>query len=252
MLRFYQSDWQAIPFSSFAKLSFFSLAGADFYSAFYQCFFEKYATYEELPEEWRRTKILWAERIFAELLGNEQGEVLSVGCGLGFMEHYLMRKCPEIHLHCTEITSIPLRWLEPVLTKERLHFGYVPECLPQGLLFDLIYCGTIDYTIADAAWVKMLRALRNRLKPGGKLLVLTASLQQEAHVPRTLCTRFHHYRNQCRLFWRHSTKQEPVQFWGWMRTQAEYIASLEMAGFLRIISAPLGNNPSCRIFVAEA
>jgi hypothetical protein len=51
MRAFYQTEWQNIPFSSFAESSGTKIAESEFYGAFYQAVFEKCASYESLPAD---------------------------------------------------------------------------------------------------------------------------------------------------------------------------------------------------------
>jgi hypothetical protein len=167
---------------------------------------------------------------------------LSVGCGLGCVESVLLAERADILLHCTEISETPLRWLRPLLPEGRCHVGYVPDCLPQGLAFDVIYCGSIDYAMPDAAWLRLLQALRGRLTDGGRIVILSASLLPDPLMSmRGLARRC---RDALRIL-RHLCGLEAVQFWGWMRTVEENAALCRKAGLSDIKYGPLGSDPHC-------
>ena len=250
MKRFYQTSWFNIPLASFGSLDYFKLASADFYNAFYAAFFEKYESYEKLPQKWRDQKYAWAEAIHENIETINAPQVLSVGAGLGYVESLLMDLCPGIKMHCTEVAETSLRWLTPRLPKDQIHIGFVPQCLPSGLLFDCVFCGTIDYAMPDKIWVSVLKSLRGRLKPGGVLLVLTASLAAEERGG-ALWPKIKYYKNQCKGALRHILGIEQKQFWGYLRTKEENIALLHKAGYSAVSAGPLGDEKACMYFKAE-
>ena len=81
MRKFYQTEWQNIPFSSFHSMSSTTLAGPEFYDAFYRILFDKYSDYDALDLDWRRNKGEIADWLVASL--PDGARVLSIGCGLG-------------------------------------------------------------------------------------------------------------------------------------------------------------------------
>ena len=240
MQRFYQTEWQNIPLASCAKLSCFTLPDAAFYSAFYEAFFRKYPSFSGMPASWRDQKKAWAEKVLSCLPGSGAPHVLSVGCGIGYVESVMLAQRADIHLHCAEITDTPLRWLRPLLPEGRCHVGYAPDCLPPVLAFDVIYCGSIEYAMPDAVWLRLLQALRARLTQGGGILILSASL---CPVPPLSIKS---YALRCRQIGRvlcHLLGLQAAQFWGWMRTVEENVALCREAGLSTITYGPLGNDP---------
>ena len=242
MQRFYQTEWHGIPLTSFAKLSCFSLPDAAFYSAFYEAFFRKHRSFSGMPASWIRQKKEWAAKVLSCLPASGAPQVLSVGCGLGCVESVLLAEREDMHLHCTEISETPLRWLRPLLPEGRCHVGYAPDCLPPGLAFDVIYCGSIDYAMPDAAWRRLLDALRTRLKEGGRIVILSASLLPDP--PMSMRGHVRRCRQALRIV-RHLLGGEAVQFWGWMRTVEENAALCRKAGLSVIEYGPLGSDPHC-------
>src|ERR1700692_2406921 len=109
MRRIYQSEWQSIPFSSFANPSSKRLAGADFYDAFYVEFFKRYQNWDQLSPKWRETKKTWAN--FIATRTRNRPKVLSVGCGLGIVERYLGAQNPQIDLTIHEIAPSSWHWV---------------------------------------------------------------------------------------------------------------------------------------------
>ena len=251
MVRFYQAEWQNISFDSFANLSFFRLANSDFYNNFYSYFFQKYENYEALPHVWRTQKECWAKCIAEKIPPLPTPDVLSVGCGLGFVEKNVVQSNNNINMSCTEVCDTSLKWIKKDCRKVSFYIGLVPSCLPADRMFDIICCCAIDYAVNDLEWCALLRSLRKRLKPDGKLLIFTASLQKEELAPSWL-SRLSRCKYILKLYLRHVIYKKRVQFWGWMRTREENVNLLVRAGFNKILIEPAGNNDSCLLFVAGA
>jgi SAM-dependent methyltransferase len=239
---FYQSEWQTIPLASCAKLSCATLPDAAFYAAFYKTFFRKYRSFSEMPAAWTAQKELWAAHVLSCLPASVAPRVLSVGCGLGCVESVMLAKRADISLHCTEITDIPLRWLRPLLPEGHCHVGYVPDCLPPALTFDVIYCGSIEYAMPDAVWLHLLQALRARLAEGGEIVILSTTLLPEP--PESLSGRARRCRQLLRALG-HNLGLKAAQLWGWRRTLEENTALCRAAGLSTIRHGPLGNDPQC-------
>ena len=92
---FWQSEWQNIEFNSLdVPLKLFSRPSSKFYAAFYSELFRKYRSYDELPLEWRKVKRNTA-KVISGIISNTTS-VLSVGCGLGFIEKELIEKKPNL------------------------------------------------------------------------------------------------------------------------------------------------------------
>jgi len=120
MKKFYQTEWQGIHFSSFHPTSSKTLAGAEFYDAFYRALFEIYPDYAALDVDWRRSKDEITDWLASTV--PDGARVLSVGCGLGYMEQQLWRQHGgRIELHVQNYASQALQWLRQVLPPDRIH-----------------------------------------------------------------------------------------------------------------------------------
>lgn len=122
MKRFYQTEWQNIQFSDFATLSETELAGAEFYNAYYHKLFQRHGGYDELDASWRRNKKELADWIAAQLMTGVRASILSVGCGLGYMERCM--HCDHgdnFELHVSDYASNALTWLRQELPVNRIH-----------------------------------------------------------------------------------------------------------------------------------
>jgi SAM-dependent methyltransferase len=234
MKRIYQTEWQKIQFSDFAKLSSKELAGPEFYQRFYEEFFRRYKDWGQLASAWRKDKELWAEFVLARI-GNG-AKVLSVGCGLGAMEHYMRVRKPEVDLFIHEVASSAWHWVGKEFAKEREFLGLIPECLPDGIKFDLVYCATVDYALDDDALVGLLTTIRSFLKDeGGQCLLLSASFQdgrvKAEEVGVGFLRRIKAFGGAVLDFCRLRSRG---QFWGWCRNQDEYRALMRRAGYREI------------------
>jgi hypothetical protein len=224
MKKIFATSWQEIRFD-FCKLSKNELAGPDFYNSFYKKIFEKYSSYEQLPETWRRTKSEIADWLAQRASG--YSTVLSIGCGLGYIEqriHNLHGK--RIVLHVQDYASDALIWLRSILPVSQIHT--LNDDLTES--FDMIYLSAVDYAMTDQELVGLLIRLKIRLKPEGKIILTSASfldyksldggLRAIKEVTKTV---LHYVRLRNR-----------GQLWGWMRTRKEYQRLINAAGFVHV------------------
>lgn len=237
MRKFYQESWQGIPFGTFSNLSFFSLADATFYAKFYEVLFQRFASWHDLPAQWRDSKEHAARWLALQILsqrghwedggGEGPSVVLSVGSGVGFMEKTLLEVMPNLALHVNEPSTVGMKWLRQCLPADCIHIGPVPACLPSGLQYNVIYLSTVDYGIPQPELVRMLESLRGQLADGGRLICLSASLlEEDSFAGRWV--------NAVKIGIRavlHFTGLRRQQFWGWRRTRAEYHELFAQAGF---------------------
>jgi hypothetical protein len=227
MKRMYQTEWQGIKFADFAKLSKTDLPGAEFYDAFYSELFRRYAGFEELDVNWRRNKGELADWIAMRAPAGSR--VLSVGCGIGYMENRIHQKHGrDIELHVQDFASNALNWLRQTLPDERIHLagGGVTG------LFDLIYLSAVDYALQKDEMVKLLSDQQNYLCKDGTLIMLSASFLEESSSVI----------QQTKLWGKDIVKQllevcglyHRGQFWGWQRNQSEYRELMASAGYVEV------------------
>lgn len=231
MRRMYQTEWQDIQFADIFKLSSTELAGPEFYQAFYDEFFRRYRGWEQLSPAWRESKELWARFVLSRYKAG--GRVLSVGCGLGAIEHYMHSQNQQLELFIHDVAPSAWRWIGAEFAEERKFLGMIPACLPDGIRFKLIYLAAVDYALDDGSLVALLAALRLCLgNGGGQCLLISASFQD---TPVTIKERALSLARELK------TRSEPVlkicglrshgQFWGWSRTQKDYQSLMRRADF---------------------
>lgn len=232
MKNLYQTEWQGISFSSFAETSSKNLADSAFYDAFYCAVFQKYAGYEALDADWRRSKNEITDWLAASLPNGAR--VLSVGCGLGYMEQRLWQELGKrIELHVQDYASEALRWLRQVMPAGHIHDageGGVQVCQNQNERYDLIYLSAVDYALPDDELIGLLSGIGGCLREGGNVLMISASFLEESmghglirsgkEAVKSLLERLGLYQRG--------------QLWGWMRTRTEYQAVMRDAGFISV------------------
>lgn len=230
MKKFYQTEWQSISFFSVHRLSSTTLAGPEFYNAFYRTLFAKYPNYDALDADWRRTKDEISDWLAATL--PDGCRVLSVGCGLGYMEQRLWRKHGNrIELHVQDYASEGIRWLRQVLPADRIHDGGREVCTQsEEDNYDLIYLSAVDYALPDDDLIGLLTELRSRLRNGREIMIISASFLDDSFGQQII-----------------RSVKEPVkwvletiglrhrgQFWGWMRSKGEYQNIMRAAGLASV------------------
>lgn len=225
-IRFWQLEWQGIDFREIAQLSSTEMAGPEFYAAFYEALFRRVASFDDLDPDWRAKKDVIAKFIHRQT--NEGMRVLSVGCGLGYIEHRLQKLSGgSINLHVHEVAHTALRWIAAEWPPERLHVGLLPHCLrAENAHYDLIYLSAVDYALDDDGLVSLLAVLGEMLTANGRILLISASfLEHDWRTP---------FRTVKRII---AAVQERLgmgsrgQLWGWLRSRAEYHALLARAGY---------------------
>lgn len=120
------------------------LAGARFYEHFYRHLLTKFSAWSDLPSAWRDEKQPVVDLLYRSMHAGAR-TLLSVGCGIGFVEHELLQRgLPPENLFLNEISENPLSWIRRELAQERIYVGRIPECLPAQKKWDIVYfrkCG---------------------------------------------------------------------------------------------------------------
>lgn len=137
--------------------------------------------------------------------------MLSVGCGLGYVEQRLSHQYGErIELHVQDYASQGLQWLKQVLSGYRIH-----EVFRGNYQFVLIYLFVVDYSIPDAELTDFLLSLRCHLCNGGALLMVSASYLDGS--AGTLVVAY--VKDVARSILEAMAICPRRQFWGWMRSR---------------------------------
>ena len=224
MKKYYQTTWHGIKFSDFTRTNVKKIADASFYQLFYKEFFERYTRWDELPLRWRNQKKTWASFIQSRI---NNGNILSVGCGLGYTERVL-QQLSSGHVYIHEVAASAWQWITNEFPHNKKLLGSIPDCLPSETIFDLIYITAVDYALNNDDLVCLLSSLRPFLKNGkkqGECLLISASFLE---VPETIK---HKIRGVVKIVLSKIGLYEMGQFWGWQRTQNEYRLLMQKAGY---------------------
>ena len=120
MRKMYETEWFGIKFSELPDNDLRQLADESFYSNFYEALFRKFKCYDELPFSYRQHKSEVAELIATQC--QQSCKVLSVGCGLGYIENILIRDYSEnFDLYVSDFSSVSTRWLRQVISNDRIN-----------------------------------------------------------------------------------------------------------------------------------
>lgn len=235
MKKLFQTEWQNISFSSFHKISSTALPSSEFYDAFYSILFEKYPNYDALDAGWRFNKDELTDWL-ASLLPPDKAKVLSIGCGLGYVEQRLLRQHgSRIELHVQDYSSRALHWIKQVLPPECVH---VSDGDMGGGQFDFIYLSAVDYALCDEDLVDLLVKSRQFLCAGGELMLISASFLEEAPIKRLIGR----IKDAIKYLLDVAGIRHRGQLWGWMRSRDEYRKVMRKAGFLSITDGFLETN----------
>jgi SAM-dependent methyltransferase len=220
MQKIWETEWFNIRFKSFTKLSEEKIAGMDFYKLFYNEFYKKYSRYEDLPKDWIESKKNIAKDI--HLHSCKERKLLSIGCGIGFVEHELHELRRKVR-DTGEVVAI-----DPNLTAKFLHKGvnfkqgYFPQIV-ENESFDFVYSSVIDYSFTDDKYVDFLKDIYNfRVKRFMLVNCLPSQnnwtfLNHLKEVVKELLSLLH--------------VRSRGQFWGYLRSIDEQIILLKKAGF---------------------
>lgn len=229
MKRMYQTEWHGISFESFTPVSAEKLADASFYSAFYAAFFRKYKRLEDLDPSWVSLKMQMKEFLKQDPAFKKDRYILSIGCGLGFVEKTLFEEGFK-RLEVTEVSKEPMMWLLPFFPADQAHIGFFPGCLPTRRLYDYIYLAGVETFFTQAELIEFLKTVAERLSPGGRCMIISWSFMPAGLVPRIAV--------DCKVGIRFLLDKFGLkkrgQFWGYIRERREFHQALTSAGFMNI------------------
>lgn len=232
MKKLYESNWHGIPFAAVASPDRKKVADGAFYQAFYREFFNRYRDWSALDPVWVRYKLGVAEFVLSRL-PDKHAPVLSVGCGLGLVEKRLI-EAGVTGLEVTDSSAVSLQWLRPLIEESRIHIGDVPDCLPAGKRYELIYLSALDYCFDNVTLTSFLARISGRLARDGRCLVVSGSFDPGGLVrnAKFLARRVLEFlgvlRGHCQL-------------WGYLRTRREYRSLMRTARYAHIEDGFLAN-----------
>ena len=202
MRKIYQDAWLGISFPEFTALDAEKIADIHFYERFYQELFRRYATYEELPADWRKGKVALADFILDST--DPKDRLLAIGCGNGYMEVLLS----QTHRQVTAIDP------SPGATRLLAHYpavklinGSFPECLQSDGQppYDVAYLNAVDYCLAEDELAALLKQIYDY--PIKTFILISVSVYHKYDLGR--CVK--DYLKEILKFFK---VYHPGQFWG--------------------------------------
>jgi len=217
---FYQNEWLNIYFYELGiELSTENLPTNNFYNQFYKKLFEKYDNVECLPKFWLKGKRDTASNILKEINNNQQ--ILSYGCGIGYVEKTIIELNPNLDLYALDFADNASNWIKTNFSK----ITYTNKLLISQK-FDLIYLCQVLYALSYFDCIELIKQLSNHLKPNGKILLINHSIiPQENGEKVSNHTLKNYIKNIMRPFYKkyfQTSKKYKVQFWGWERDNKKY------------------------------
>jgi SAM-dependent methyltransferase len=227
MQKFYQTEWFDIQFNSFTKMNSSVQVDEEFYNKFYIEFFKKFSSYDELPENWKREKMLIANFIFEQM--QNKSNILSIGCGNGFIENELSKMKWRGDLVAIEPSTSTSSWLK-TNSHIKLLNGYFPDILSQKEKYDFAYVSYIDYIFDDKMYIKLLEDIKNY--PINNFLLIGASVYNPSIKTIIKAT----IKNKLAYFGLFNQ-----QLWGYKRTIEEHLDIFNQVNFKKIEYGQLAN-----------
>ncbi len=219
MQKIYVSSWLGIDFKTLPiELSAKKLADASFYEAFYKNFFSEVSSFNEIedPEYVPRKEILLNHLI--RLTSNKK-KILSIGCGLGFLEIELAKKNNSL-----DITAIDPGCASEFLEHSDINVlkGTFPDVLCKNSRpFDFVYASSIDYAFSNKEYEDFLKSV---IDFGIEEIFLL-----DLYPPTTS------YISKIKILIKELLISlglyNPGQFWGYSRTLKEHMKISRKAGF---------------------
>ncbi len=220
MIKIFQKEWFGIDFVDLGvSLSLKQVAGVSFYSAFYREFYKRYHGYTDLPESWCSSKNELVVHINELVEG--QSRVLSIGCGVGYIESKLCDFNKSLDIVAIEPSVDMTQWVNE---KVNVLHGLFPEVIENkysSAQFDLVYAASIDYLFDNKSYELFLTSLVNF--GVCDFLLTEIFIPENGFLP--------HLKSMYRKLQYLLGFRKGYQFWGYLRETDEHIRHLKKAGF---------------------
>jgi SAM-dependent methyltransferase len=214
----WQESWLGIRFNQLpVAINADSLPSPEFYVAFYHKLNCSYSCYSDFPVAWRTLKRASAEALASHI--PHRAEVLSYGCGTGFVESTLIDLRSDIKITGFDFVSDIFHWIPSYPSR----FTYT-NVLNDGSKYDVIYFNQVLYSLPHQELLRVFESLTKVLKSHGTLIIIHHSAKPDERGA-SLSTKL---RLWCKHFLYGNTFIRKclfpnVQFWGWERTNGFYI-----------------------------
>ena len=222
MNKLYQSKWHGINFKDFSACSNKKIADKSFYDKFYKQFFKKYRSFDDLDVDWVEYKETIAKEIIKEIQLKKSKSILSIGCGIGIVEKYIVENTKDVNITAIEPSEGVSKWIGNT-SKIQIKDGYFPDVLDDNLNFDMSFSNGIDYTFNNKEYEIFLRSV---VDYGIKefILISVSKYKKEQTLKILIKNLIKSILSPIGLYNKH-------QFWGYCRTSNEQVKILKKSGF---------------------
>lgn len=237
---FWQSEWQNIKFQTInTSKSVFNFPSSAFYSAFYFELFNKYQNYDDLPTKWKNDKKGIANEMIKLLKFNNS--VLSIGCGLGFIEREIVNILPNIKIDAYDFATNANKWLVSLKNINSLN------SLERNTKYKFIYCTGLLYAMTDKEIVELGEFIKKHLHKDGIFLTVDTSLDLNENYEEQISNSLTQSKNinilnvfnliqfikdLFRPYFYYFFKRNIYQLWGWKRDNDEIKSIFKKSGLL--------------------
>ncbi len=169
MRELFQREWFGVDLMTIHPSSCDRTPDEKFYDEFYQRLFTRMRSFEDLPPEWRRVKMSVGDLILHRTQVGDK--VMSIGCGLGFVEAYLASRGRKVV--AIEPSKSASRLLENLKGVDVRH-GFFPDAVSQVEISEtaLLYMVSVEYSMDNAQLARLLAAMATA-KDSDLLLIST-------------------------------------------------------------------------------
>jgi len=229
-IKAFESNWHNIDFKELnINLTIFKLADLKFYDKFYEEFFTRYNDFDDLSINWRTNKIEIAKAIEKKLLKNSR--VLSYGCGIGFIEKFIVEKRQDLKLDCFDFSDIASKWLKR--DSSNIYFTSNHEKLKK---YDFIFMVDLLYAMGDVEATNLLKKVKYLLKNDGKIIICNTSSQENENNENIKYSSIKNFikriKNLIRPVYYFLLKKKKYSFGGYERDKESYNKIFKKAGLM--------------------
>lgn len=224
MRRQYQKSWHGIDFDEIKTSSVNEIADIYFYDCFYEEFFKKFLSYDDIPKSYVEQKSTVVDFLSNKISNSK--EVLSIGCGVGIVEKLLIdRLTDQTKITGVEPSNSALKWLKSEDRINVLH-GYFPDALEKSKpIFDFGYARAIEYIFDQEQYVAFLRAVLDYGFKEFTVLSVSPDRTSFEFVTKELI------KDILAKMWLYNKGK----FWGYLRTEKDHRDAFNKAGFTDIV-----------------
>jgi hypothetical protein len=223
MKKLFQKSWHGIFFNEFTTVNEMEVANSRFYYKFYDYFFRKYSSFDDIPADY----IVKKKPVIDYLLKKCQSKqnILSIGCGVGLIEKLLIEKTEmQSKIAVIEPSENAVKW---ILQDSRINIynGYFPDIIEnRSLNFDYGYARAVEYVFNEVQYIEFLENVVNfEIK---EFSIISVCLHRRS--PKEL------FKEAAKSILSRLKLYDRGQFWGYLRTEHDHKRAFYAAGFKNI------------------